>query len=88
MQQKTKALLNVEYGTAMRANLYDTTYFNVVPVMYLVALFLLLLFISLGLALWYHRSKSEPYDVENEVAVYVRKGTVGEEKDHDINLKK
>jgi hypothetical protein len=83
-----KALLNVEYGTAMRANLYDTTYFNIVPVVYLALLFGFLLLVSLGLAFWYHRSKEQPYDAENEVAVYVRKGIVGEEKEHDINLKK
>jgi len=84
-----KALLNVEYGTAMRANLYDTTYFNVVPVVYLAIIFGLLLLLSVLLALWYHRSKSQVIDyTEEEVSVYVRSGVVGVEKDHDINLKK
>lgn len=83
-----KALLNVEYGTAMRANLYDTTYFNVVPILYLALIFGFLLMTSLLLALWYHRSKSRGDDFEEEVSVYVRSGAVGVEKDHDINLKK
>ncbi|MBY0538372.1 hypothetical protein K2P47_03155 [Patescibacteria group bacterium] len=83
-----KALLNVEYGTAMRANLYDTTYFNVVPVLYLALIFGFLLLTSLLLALWYHRSKTRINDLDEEVSVYVRSGIVGAEKDHDINLKK
>lgn len=82
-----KALLNVEYGTGLRANLYDTTYFNVVPILYLAILFALLLVISVLLALWYHRSKSKIIEDEGEVSVYVRSGIVGVEKDHDINLK-
>ncbi len=82
-----KALLNVEYGTGLRANLYDTTYFNVVPVLYLAIIFGFLLVTSLMLALWYHRSKSKIIEDEGEVSVYVRSGIVGVEKDHDINLK-
>lgn len=83
-----KAFLNVEYGTAVRANLYDTTYFNVIPILYLALAFAFLLITSLLLALWYHRSKSSVNDYEEEVSVYVRSGVVGAEKDHDINLKK
>lgn len=83
-----KALLNVEYGTAQRANLYDTTYFNIIPVVYLALLFGFLLLTSLILAIWYHRSKSHPHEYEEEVSVYVRSGIVGAEKEHDINLKK
>lgn len=82
-----KALLNVEYGTGLRANLYDTAYFNVVPVVYLAIIFAFLLGTSLLLALWYHRSKSKIIEDEGEVSVYVRSGIVGAEKDHDINLK-
>jgi hypothetical protein len=83
-----KALLNVEYGTGMRANLYDTTYFNIVPITYLAILFGILLLTSVLLALWYHRSKNYVQHDDEEVSVYVRSGIVGVEKDHDINLKK
>lgn len=83
-----KALLNIEYGTAQRANLYDTTYFNIVPVVYLAMLFGFLLFISLLLAFWYHRSRDVLLAHDEEVSVYIRSGVVGAEKEHDINLKK
>jgi hypothetical protein len=83
-----KALLNVEYGTGLRANLYDTTYFNIVPIFYLALLFGFLLVISLLLAFWYHRANSKVEPEDEEVSVYVRKGISGVEKDHDINLKK
>jgi hypothetical protein len=83
-----KALLNVEYGTGLRANLYDTTYFNIVPVLYLALLFGFLLVTSLLLALWYHRLKVGHEILDEDVAVYIRSGVVGVEKDHDINLKK
>jgi hypothetical protein len=83
-----KALLNVEYGATQRANLYDTTYFNIVPVVYLALLFGFLLVTSLLLAFWYHRTRNKSDDFEDEVSVYVRSGVVGVEKEHDINLKK
>lgn len=83
-----KALLNVEYGANIRANLYDTAYFNVVPVLYLALLFVFLLLLALLLAFWYHRSRNVPLEINEEVSVYVRSGVVGTEKDHDINLKK
>ncbi len=83
-----KALLNIEYGTGMRANLYDTTYFNVIPVLYLTLLFGFLLSLALILAFWYHRSRTGYVEQDDEVSMYVRTGVVGQEKDHDINLKK
>ena len=83
-----KALLNIEYGTSMRANLYDTTYFNVIPVLYLALLFGFILSVALILAFWYHRSRTGYVEQDDEVSMYVRSGIVGQEKDHDINLKK
>jgi hypothetical protein len=83
-----KALLNVSYGTIERANLYDTTYFNVVPLLYLALLFGFLLSLALLLAFWYHWSRPESHDTNEEVAMYVRSGVAGVQKDHDINLKK
>lgn len=83
-----KALLNVEYGTGLRANLYDTTYFNIVPIVPLIIVFSVLLFVSLLLTLWYHRGmRSREIVPDEDVAVYIRNGTQSAEKDHDINLK-
>lgn len=86
---RRKALLNIEYGSAQRANLYDTTYFNVVPLVPLIVAFAGTLILSLLLVMYYHRRANRPIDVEHEeVSVYVRKGTSSPEYDHDINLKK
>lgn len=83
-----KAFLNIEYGSQQRANLYDTVYFNIVPIKLLVGVFAGLLTLSLILALFYHRSRRYHHTDEDEhVAVYVRSGQSGPEKDHDINLK-
>lgn len=82
-----KALLNVEYGTNLRANLYDTTYFNIVPIIPLTLLFVFLLLTSLLLAWWYHTSRRFELPADEDVAVYVRSGVTTSEKDHDINLK-
>lgn len=82
-----KAFLNIEYGTNQRANLYDTVYFNVVPLKLLIALFAILLVMSIVLALFYHRTRNRYVGENEDVAVYVRSGTIATEKDHDINLK-
>lgn len=82
-----KALLNVEYGATQRANLYDTAYFNVVPLLYLVLLFVFLLVMGMLAAVLYHRSRRREVNEDTDVSVYVRTGVVGQEKDHDINLK-
>ena len=82
-----KAFLNLEYGTEARANLYDTVYFNIIPISYLIAIFLVLLILSIILALYYHRSRSYHEEDSESVSMYVRSGVTGPEKDHDINLK-
>lgn len=82
-----KALLNVEYGEKQKANLYDTVFFNIVPILYLALLFGFLLLISVALVLYYHRSRNKHPEENEEVSVYVRSGKTGVEKDHDINLK-
>ena len=86
---RRKALLNIEYGSSQRANLYDTTYFNVVPIIPLIVVFVLLLLLAILLVLYYHRRTNRPEEVDHEeVSVYVRKGTSTPQFDHDINLKK
>lgn len=86
---KHKAFINIEYGSSQRANLYDTTYFNVLPLKLLVSIFLTLLTLSVLLALYYHRRAHTTWgsDEDEAVQVYVRTGITGAEKDHDINLK-
>lgn len=83
-----KALLNIEYGTTQRANLYDTAYFNVVPLVYLVLSFVIMLLGSIMLALYYNKKRNKLVVDQGDVSMYVRSGIVGIEKDHDINLKK
>ena len=86
---RRKALLNIEYGTSVRANLYDTTYFNVVPLIPLSITFGILLLLSILLVLYYHkRTNTQPDSAHEAVSVYVRQGTTNREYDHDINLKK
>jgi hypothetical protein len=82
-----KAFLNVEYGATQRANLYDTVYFNIVPIKWLIITFITLVLLSGFLALYYHKRSVKIHDDDDTVAVYVRNGINGPEKDHDINLK-
>jgi hypothetical protein len=83
-----KAFLNIEYGDKQKANLYDTTYFTVVPLKLLALIFAILLAVSLILTFWYlyRERKHAPLDDES-VAMYVRSGALSDTKDHDINLK-
>ena len=83
-----KAYINIEYGTNVRANVYDTTYFTIIPLRAVIAVFVLLLAISVVLTLLYHRRSHGTFVLDDEsVSVYVRTGQSGPEKDHDINLK-
>jgi hypothetical protein len=83
-----KAFLNIEYGANQRANLYDTVYFNIIPIKFLVIIFLVLLTLSILMSLYYHRTRRVVSKEEEEVSVYIRSGVTTAEKDHDINLKK
>lgn len=82
-----KAFLNIEYGSNQRANVYDTVYFNIVPIKILLGIFVSLLVVSLILAFFYHRSRNRFLEENEDVAVYIRNGIRSSEKDHDINLK-
>lgn len=83
-----KAFLNLEYGTMQRANVYDTTFFTVVPIRLLIILFVGLLVVSLVLTLLYlyRRQRTQPHE-DDMVSLYVRDGVHSNLKDHDINLK-
>lgn len=87
---RRKAFINVEYGESERINVYDTLYFNVIPWLLLVGLFVMTLILSIILTIIIHRKKMSPEynDTQEEVPVYIRSGTSVAEKDHDIYLKK
>jgi hypothetical protein len=83
-----KAFLNLEYGVKQSATVYDTTFFTVVPLMWLLIIFGLLLTSSIFLSLWYHFRQNRLASPDDEdVLMYVRQGVVAEDRDHDINLK-
>jgi len=83
-----KAFLSLEYGSKQRSNLYDTTFYTVVPIPLLAGIFTLLLVISTILALMYHRRQQASRQPEDEsVSLYVRSGVHTELQHHDINLK-
>ncbi len=84
-----KAFLNLEYGSTQRANLYDTTFFTVVPILYIVIAFGVLLFTTLILTLLYIFKQRRHHHIDDEsVAMYIRDGVHSDLKDHDINLKR
>ncbi|MFM2339446.1 MAG: hypothetical protein RLZZ360_82 [Candidatus Parcubacteria bacterium] len=90
MYGRHKAFLDVEYGTLQRANLYDTTFFTVVPLQTILIIFAMVMGGSILLTLLYiykNRHHHEPGDNES-LPVYVRDGVHTDLKDHDINLKK
>ncbi len=84
-----KAFLNLEYGESQRANLYDTTFFTIVPLRFIIILFVVLLVTSLFLTLLYilRANKKHQLPEDDSVALYVRDGVHTDLKDHDINLK-
>ncbi len=87
-----KAFLSIEYGEKQRANLYDTTFFTVVPIKLLITAFVLLLLLSLALTLLHIRRQralggNHQHDDES-VAMYIRTGELSNKKDHDIILTK
>lgn len=83
-----KAFLSLDYGDRQRATIYDTTFFTVVPLQWLITLFVLLVAVTILLAWLYHRSRYiDGIHDGDEVVMVVRNGTVKESKDHDINLK-
>jgi uncharacterized membrane protein len=85
-----KAFLSLEYGQKQRANLYDTTFFTVIPITLLITAFVLLLAVSLLLTLLHlRRQKAGTPTVDDEaVSMYIRTGELSNKKDHDIILTK
>ncbi len=85
-----KAFLNIEYGQEQRANLYDTTFFTVIPLKIIVISFMLLLSTTLVLTLLYiyRRRPAVAYETEDGgVPMSIRSGVFSDQHEHDINLK-
>jgi len=87
---KFKAFLSLEYGSNQSATIYDTTYFTVLPLPTLLAIFATLLTLAILAALYYHKMRMVDYvdDDEDAVSVYIRAGATSVDNDYDINLKK
>ncbi len=89
---KYKAFLSIDYGAGQRAAIYDTIYFTVLPLWWIIITFVTLLSLTIVLSVWYHRrsnpqSSSVETDIHSDVALYVRDTITSSPKDHDINLK-
>ncbi len=87
---KYKAFLSVEYGEHQTASVHDTAFFYVLPLQYVIALFISVLVLAIGAALFVHRKfdmGSDDDDGADEVALFIRSGR-SENKDHDIDLSK
>lgn len=80
-----KAFLAAEYGDTLRVNLNDTTFFYVVSIPQLLAIFAGLFLLTIILMwLWYRRHHAED---DSMVPLYVQTGE-SPTKDHDLDLKK
>ncbi len=87
---KYKAFLNMQYGNNQTAQLQDTTFFYIIPIYHLLAIFMTLLVLALILALKVHRQYARVTDDDfakiGAIPMYVR-GVTSEPQDHDIDLK-
>ncbi len=90
---KFKANLSLNYGANQAASLFDTTFFYLMPLHWMIALFLGVLVISVLTVLLMKKAFGGDSDGDNyedsfsEVTMYVKDGHSPDPKDHDINLK-
>lgn len=86
-----KANVALEYGANQRASLYDTTYFYMIPMHFLLVGLVGIVVVSLLITLLFRRvlaTREYGYDETGEdVVMYVKDGHVPNPKDHDIDLK-
>jgi len=87
-----KANISLEYGSNQRASLYDTTYFYMMPMQFLIMGLVGILVVSLLITLLFRRmlaANDHGYDeTGDDVVMYIKDGHVPNPKDHDIDLKK
>ncbi len=85
---KHKAFLNIRYGENQTANLYDTTFYTLIPWSWLVAIGVTLVLICLILAWLLTRSRTKTvYQDEYDVPLYIRPGELRDRHERDVNLK-
>lgn len=84
-----KANLTLEYGEETKANIYDTTYFYLVPMKIFIFILLALLIVSVFITWLFKRVfMVNEYEEEfGEVTMYVKDGHDANPQDHDIDLK-
>jgi len=86
---RIKANAVLEYGKS-RATLYDSTYFYMLPLPYIVAALLALMVIIMLMIFLMYRSYTHGHSIEgdSDLPLYVRSGNEAKETHHDIDLKK
>ena len=86
-----KANVSLEYGANQRASLYDTTYFYMIPMQFLIVGLVGILVVSLLITLLFRRmlhTHEYGYDeAGDDVTMYIKDGHEPNPKDHDIDLK-
>lgn len=85
-----KANISLRYGENQRASLYDTTYFYLLPLHYLLIIFGVILVGAFIITMLFKRAFiSEHGDEENDgmVTMYVKEGHEPNPQEHDIDLK-
>lgn len=88
---KYKAFLSVEYGEHLTASVHDTAFFYVLPVKLIIALFVVVLILSVFIGLYVHRRYDVVDDFEEgpvvDVPLYIRQERSASQ-DHDVDLSK
>ena len=86
---KYKGFLNVNYGTAQAASVYDTAFFYVLPWQKLLLIFISVVVAALLLTLYLYRKYGMNDDDDDDVyhLQFKFKDGPSDDKDHDINLK-
>lgn len=87
---KYKAFLTLEYGVSQKASVNDTAFFYAAPLPYLGGLFVTLFAMCLAMVFWWRRTLAHHDDQDggDDVAFYVRPGTLSTDQEYDIKLSK
>ena len=86
---KYKAFLSVEYGSALRATVHDTSFFYVFPLKTILIVLAILVCIVGVLSWYFHRQyfDEDLVDDSERLTVHIRESQ-SESKEHDLDLKK
>jgi len=83
---KYKAFLSVEYGENLTASVNDTSFFYMIPLWQLIALFIFLLMIAFIITLSLHRRQMHEVEDHGSLPLYIQDGE-SHPQDHDVNLR-